>query len=124
MFLPFSLPGFPPGPQGPGFGPGPGGPFGPPGFGPGPGATGQPPTAPPPAAVPQQSSPSLMAVDPGGIRGCLYRNTYIWLNNGESFWYYPTFVGRNSAAGFRWSGRFWYYFGIDLRRISSYSCFY
>ncbi|HBS44831.1 MAG TPA: transporter, partial [Paenibacillus sp.] len=33
------------------------------------------------------------------------------------------FVGRNSVAGFRWFGLFWGYFGIDLNRIRSFTCF-
>lgn len=82
----------------------------------------QAPTAPPPQFVPQMST-TTFAIDPGGIRRCLFRNTYIWLNNGEQFWFFPVFVGRNSIAGFRWNGFFWSYFGIDLNRISSFTCF-
>ncbi|KZZ85248.1 hypothetical protein [Bacillus sp. SJS] len=84
---------------------------------------GQPP-GPPPGFTPQQQA-TAFAVDPGGIRRCLYRNTYVWLNNGQQFWFYPTFVGRNSTAGFRWFPGFrqWGYFGIDLRQISSFTCF-
>ncbi|KKO52432.1 hypothetical protein [Paenibacillus sp. DMB20] len=112
---------FPPG--GPGQGPGPFGPQGP--FGPiGPqGPQGQFPASPPPQFTPQQS-PSLLAVDPGAISGCLFRYTYVWLTNGDNFWFYPVFVGRTSVSGFRWFGRFWFYFGVDLRRISSFSCFF
>ncbi|MVO99545.1 transporter [Paenibacillus lutrae] len=124
----------PPGP--PGFGPGPGGPGGP-GFGPGPGGFPgfpgqgpqgpqgpqgqQPPTSPPPQFEPQQVS--TFAVDPGSIRGCLFRNTFVWLVDGSRFWFYPTFVGRTSVSGFRWIGWTWVFFGIDLRRISSFTCF-
>ncbi|WP_245208681.1 collagen-like protein [Gottfriedia endophytica] len=83
----------------------------------------QAPTAPPPSFVPQQASVTPFAVDPGAISGCLRRNTYVWLRDDEQFWFFPTFVGRNSVAGFRWNGRFWMFFGIDLRRISSFTCF-
>ncbi|MGD6817573.1 hypothetical protein [Metabacillus sp. 84] len=88
------------------------------------GGTQQPP-GPPPAFTPVQQQATAFAVDPGGIRRCLFRNTYIWLNNGQQFWFYPTFVGRNSTAGFRWYPQFrqWFYFGIDLRQISSFTCF-
>ncbi|WP_243291665.1 transporter [Bacillus sp. FJAT-47783] len=104
-------------------------PFGPPssGDGLGQGQQGGPPPGPPPAFTPQEAQgPSLYAVDPGGIRGCLYRYTYIRLNNGRSFWFYPTFVGRTSVAGWRWRRRQnrWVYYGIDLQRIRSYSCYY
>ncbi|MEY9091648.1 transporter [Paenibacillus sp. RC84] len=108
-FFPF------PGQQGPGMPP----PPGPPGF-PGGGPGQQAPTAPPPQFEPQVTP---FAVDPGGIVGCLFRNTFVWLNDGSRFWYFPTFVGRTSVAGFRWTGFSWVYFGIDLRRISSYTCF-
>lgn len=127
------FPGFgPPGrpPMFPGGGPpffGPGGPpqtDGPPFFGPGGGPqTGGPPSTPPPAFQPEQPQVQLFAIDPGAIQRCLFRFTFIWLDNGRSFWYFPTFVGRRSVAGFRWSGFRWVYFGIDLDRISSFQCF-
>ncbi|MED4207481.1 collagen-like protein [Neobacillus mesonae] len=83
----------------------------------------QAPTAPPPPFIPQQAAASPLAVDPGAIRLCLFRNTYIWLYNGEGFWFYPIFVGPRSVAGFRWNGRFWMIFGIDTRRIISFTCY-
>ncbi|WP_339204450.1 collagen-like protein [Paenibacillus sp. FSL K6-3182] len=120
------------GPQGP-MGPmGPFGPFGPQGpqgpQGPmGPGQQGQPgmsgPTAPPPQFTPPQPAVSSFAIDPGAISGCLFRNTYVWMENGHGFWFFPVFVGRTSVSGFRWFGRSWGYTGIDLRRISSFTCF-
>ncbi|MEH7443289.1 transporter [Bacillus sp. JJ1122] len=106
--------GFPGGPGGPGFPGGPGGGQ----------QGGGAPTSPPPSFVPQESQASAFAVDPGGIRRCMYRYTYVWLNNGSSFWFFPTFVGRNSVAGWRWRRRRgWVYFGIDLRQIRSFQCF-
>ncbi|OSX92318.1 transporter [Bacillus nitratireducens] len=83
----------------------------------------QAPTSPPPSFIPQQSTASPFAVDPEAISLCLFRNTYIWLSNGEQFWYFPIFVGPRSVAGFRWNGRFWVIFGIDTRRIISFTCF-
>ena len=139
----FGSPNFP-GQGGPGFGfPTPPGQMRPPGF-PGqggggfpgqggfPGGGGRPstsaPTGPPPSFVPQQPAGArggaqIFAVDPGAIRGCLFRFTYVWLRNGRSFWLYPTFVGRESVAGFRWNGRRWNYYGTDLDRITSFQCF-
>ncbi|WP_199689872.1 MULTISPECIES: hypothetical protein [Clostridia] len=89
---------------------------------PGSGGGGQPPSAPPPAFTPQKSQVQAFTIDPGGIRACLFRYTYIWLRR-DAFWFYPTFVGRNSIAGFRWTGFNWVYFGIDLNRIQSFQCF-
>ncbi len=93
-------------------------PFAPPGQGPAAG----PPTAPPPSFIPQQQAQTF-AVDPGGIRRCLFRYTYVWLRGFEQFWFYPIFVGRNSVTGFRWTGFRWVIFGISLRQIQSFTCF-
>ncbi|WP_232718637.1 hypothetical protein [Bacillus sp. FJAT-45037] len=83
----------------------------------------QAPTGPPPQTIPMTASgPQAFAVDPGAIQRCLFRFTFIRLNNGDSFWFYPTFVGRNSVAGYRWWYFRWVNFGIDLRRISSFQC--
>ncbi|KON86028.1 hypothetical protein AF332_03825 [Sporosarcina globispora] len=112
----FGIPGFPPGG---GFGP-PGPPPGPPGGG---GRQDEPPPGPPPSFTPQMQQATTFAVDPGAIRGCLFRYTYVWLQNGRSFWFYPTFVGRTSVAGWRWRNWRWTYYGTDLRRIRSFQCF-
>ncbi len=118
---PSGFPGFP-GQQFPGFPPGQ-----PPSSQPGGGGQqGGPPSSPPPSFTPQmqqQQGVSTFAVDPGAIRGCLFRYTFVWLNNGRSFWFYPTFVGRNSVAGWRWRNFRWVYYGTDLRRIRNFQCF-
>ncbi|MBK3496698.1 transporter [Viridibacillus sp. YIM B01967] len=72
-------------------------------------------------------SPPIPAwqVGPSGLRRCLFRNTYIWLNNGNSFWFFPTFVGRNTIIGFRWSRRRfgWVYHMINPNTVRSFQCF-
>ena len=102
-----------------GFGP----PFGPPSGGPGQGG----PPGPPPSITPTQQStltgPSILAVDPGAIRPCRYQFVYIWPSYGRPFWAWLTFVGRRSVSGFRWNGRRWVYFGMDLRQINSFVCY-
>jgi len=125
----FGIPSFPGQMRQPGF-PGQGPPPGFPGQGGPPGGqpSSGPPTGPPPSFVPQQQAGArggaqVFAVDPGAIRGCLFRFTYVWLRNGRSFWFYPTYVGRQSIAGFRWNGRRWNYYGTDLNRITSFQCF-
>lgn len=109
--------------QGPPSGPpggGPGGPGGPPG--------------PPPSMTPSKSGgsfqsqgsfggPQVKAVSPGSIRPCRYQFVYIWLRNGRSFWAWLTYVDRRTASGFRWNGRRWVYFGVDLRRIDYFECY-
>ncbi|MBE2975310.1 transporter [Priestia megaterium] len=86
----------------------------------------QPPSSPPPAFTPTpklgSGGPSLYAVDPGAIAGCLYRYTYIWPRNGRPYWFYPTFVGRRSVAGYRWTGSFWVYAGVDVNQIREFQC--
>jgi hypothetical protein len=80
-----------------------------------------PPQGPPPGYIPHETV-SQFAVEAGGLRPCLFRYTYIWLRNGRNFWFYPTFVGRTSTAGYRWNGRNWQYYGTDLNRIRSFRC--
>lgn len=82
----------------------------------------QAPTSPPPQFIPQQSAMPF-AVDPGAISGCLFRFTYVWLRDGQQFWFFPVFVGPSSVAGFRWGWGRWFYIGLDLRQITSFSCF-
>ncbi|MCT8975430.1 hypothetical protein N4T77_02350 [Clostridium sp. CX1] len=85
---------------------------------------------PPPGRVPQKPSagfggpggPQTFAVSPGSIRRCRNRFVYIWLRNGNSFWAYLTRIDRTTASGYRWNGRRWVYFGVDLRRIDEFVC--
>ena len=129
-------PGF--GPQGPGYGPpgfgsqGPGFGFPGSGFGPPGSSSGQqgPPNSPPPNFTPSKQTKSskgkgasVKAVDPGSIRPCVFRYVYIWPRRGKGFWAWLTHVGRRSASGYRWNGRRWVYFGMDLRSIESFECF-
>lgn len=87
----------------------------------GPPMGGQQPMGAPPSFVPQMM-PSWRD-GTRGIRHCMYRFTYIWLNNGNSFWFYPTFVGYGSLVGFRWRRNRWEYSVINLNRIRSYQCY-
>ena len=113
----FRPPGFgPPGFGPPGFGPPPS--FEPPSFGPPP--AGQMPLGPPPSFAP--STPPF-GIGTSGIRSCLFRNTFIWMFNGSSFWFFLTAVGREFVSGFRWSSRSgWRFQTIARRNIRSYEC--
>lgn len=82
-----------------------------------------PPTTSPPSFTPQLSDVSLLAVDPGAIRPCVNRFSYIWLTNGQSFWAYLVYVGRTSASGWRYRSGRWVYFGVDLKEIKSFNCY-
>ncbi len=83
--------------------------------------TSSPPASPPPRPM-SSAQAGTFAVDPGSIRRCMYRFTYIWMRDGNSFWFWPVFVGRTSVSGFRWTGRRWVYTGISLRRIDMFQC--
>jgi hypothetical protein len=82
---------------------------------------GAPPSNPPPRPTMQRGG-MTRAVDPGSIRSCIGRFTYIWLDHGEGFWMYPLQVGRRSVAGFRWTRFGWAYMGISLDRIDMFTC--
>ena len=85
-----------------------------------------PPMGPPPGNIPQKpfmARGATRAVDPGAIRNCIGRFTYVWLDNGNEFWMFPLQVGRQSVAGFRWTHRFgWSYIGVSLNRIDFFTC--
>ena len=103
----------------------PGGDFTPPGA----------PKSPPPNYIPSkkeqgvqninqgQYTPGTKAVSPNSIRFCVFKYTYIWEKNGRSYWAFLFNVDRRSVSGFRWTGRNWIYFGVDLRRIDSFVCY-
>ncbi len=87
------------------------------------------PSGPPPNVVPSkqqaqmQFMPGTHAVNPASLRPCRFRYVYIWPRRGRPFWAWLTYVGRRSASGFRWDGRRWLRFGIDLRQIESFICY-
>jgi hypothetical protein len=60
---------------------------------------------------------------PRNLRGCLNRFTFIWLVNGNSFWFYPTYVDRQFVQGFRWRRNRWEFDRINVRRILFFRCF-
>jgi len=103
----------------------PGGVFNPPGM----------PKSPPPSQIPSKNTAGVQKINLGGggiqttavssnsIRFCLYKYTYIWERNGRNYWAFLLNVDRRSVSGFRWTGRNWIYFGIDLRRIDSFVCY-
>lgn len=73
------------------------------------------PLPPPPLYVPEIPEVSY-------IVDCVYQYTYVWLWNGDSFWFYPTRVEYGAVSGYRWTGAFWTYYGFDSRLIHAVSC--
>lgn len=86
------------------------------------------PRNPPPMQTPRRpvqpfGGPAVRAVNPASIRNCRGRFTYIWLRNGQEFWFFPVQIWGNSIAGFRWDRRFgWSYMGISLFQIALFTC--
>jgi hypothetical protein len=90
------------------------------------GNSSKPPMGPPPSVNPSQNNNQqigVKAVDPGAIKPCTYRYVYIYPRRGRAYWAWLTYVGRTSASGYKWTGRDWVYFGIDLRQIESFNCY-
>ncbi|WP_243108078.1 hypothetical protein [Clostridium sp. JN-9] len=82
-----------------------------------------PPSGPPPLAVPQENLYQMKAVSPASLGPCRRRLAYLWLNNGRSFWAWIANVDRRNVSGWRWNGRSWVRFTMDLRRIRHFACF-
>ena len=72
------------------------------------------PTSPPPTTVPKFQNEKL-SVDPGALRGCLYRDTFIKLANRSSFWFHPTYIDYDTTSGFKWNGYAWIPWGNRSR---------
>ncbi|RNB63438.1 transporter, partial [Brevibacillus centrosporus] len=91
-----------------------------------PGGFPPPPSAPPPRRTP--SSPGergfggTRTIDARRFSPCLFRFAYVWMRNGNSFWFYPVFISRNFVAGYRWRFNRWVYFGTNLNRIAYFTC--
>ncbi|KRF43028.1 transporter [Paenibacillus sp. Soil787] len=73
------------------------------------------PLPPPPAYIPPKPYGTYM-ID------CVHQYTYVWLLNGDSFWFFPIRVESFGTSGFRWTGSFWMFFGIDSRSIDTVAC--
>ncbi|WP_431808678.1 hypothetical protein [Lysinibacillus sphaericus] len=93
---------------------------------------GQPPNFGPPSSgqMPMSAPPNFAPPMPAwhggsnGIQSCLFRNTYLWMNSGRSFWFFPTVIGREFIAGFRWSNRYgWRFRTLTRDHILSFECF-
>ncbi|NNJ30069.1 transporter [Bacteroides xylanolyticus] len=89
----------------------------------GPMPMGPPPSSAPPKPAQARSGSATKMVSPGSMKYCIGRFTYIWMSNGQEFWFFPIQIWRNSVSGFRWDRRFgWSYTGISLNRIDMFTC--
>jgi hypothetical protein len=64
-----------------------------------------------------------MRTRPRDFFGCINSFTYIWLVNGNNFWFFPIFIDRQFVIGFRWRRNRWEFDRINLNRIFFFSCF-
>lgn len=76
------------------------------------------------ALQPQTPPPSYVPIKPltSYIIDCQYQYTYVWLWNGDSFWFYPTRIEYGEVSGYRWNGFYWEFYGFDSRLIQSVAC--
>ena len=86
------------------------------------GGSNQSPMGPPPSFTP--AAPMAQSFTGGmNMNRCLFRNTYVWIRNGRSFWFFPTTVTRNMVFGFRWSNRNgWVPRSIQQENIMTFTC--
>jgi hypothetical protein len=75
-----------------------------------------PPDSPPPAIIPPKPATSY-------IIDCLYSFTYVWLEFGRPFWFYPTRVEFGEVSGYIWNGSFWTFYGFDPAFIDAVACY-
>lgn len=64
-----------------------------------------------------------MRTRPRDFYGCLNSFTYLWLINGNNFWFFPISIDRQFVIGFRWRRNRWEFDRINLNRIFFFSCF-
>lgn len=88
----------------------------------------QAPTLPPPSFIPQmttfQQQEFTRLGGIGGMRRCFFRNTFVWMTNGISFWFFPMLAFGNQIIGFRWRGtRGWVYDSINRNSILFFQCY-
>ena len=77
----------------------------------------------PPEYIPSiTSAVSKNVVNSWAASGCVGRHTYIWLKNGAGFWLYPTYSGKRSLSGYRWTLRGWTFTGVILDWIDFFQC--
>jgi len=85
----------------------------------------QPPKTPPPTNTPKLSdlpNPNLTTVEFGAISPCIFKLTYLWLKNDESFWSHIIRVGNTSISAWRYQNEKWVPFNLDLKEIKNFTC--
>lgn len=57
------------------------------------------------------------------LRRCMFRTIYIWPRRGPGFFAWLNNAGRNTVSGYRWNGRRWELFAMDIRDIQRFRCY-
>lgn len=85
----------------------------------------QPPKNPPPNYIPNMPAAAESDLTTTGfdtITPCIFKHTYLWLKNGQSFWLYPVVINRTLVSGWRYRGGQWLYFTVFLNNIKGFVC--
>ena len=78
----------------------------------------------PPPRPPISPPPDAPPIYPTGttLPACLFAYTYVWPKNGSPFWYYPLYLERFTAVGYRWTGLSWSFYVFDLSTVAGVAC--
>ena len=59
----------------------------------------------------------------GSLSICMQRVSYVWLRNGENFWFFPNELSNNSLNGYRYNERAgWFNYSIPFYQIMAVTC--
>lgn len=72
-----------------------------------------------PNNIPEDTS-KLISDDIHTIKNIRHHIIFIWLENGERFWFYPVYFGKRYIYGYRWTGAEWVYSSVLINGIESY----
>ncbi len=64
--------------------------------------------------------PGLNIIDPISFNECLFKFTYVWLDDGLKFWSKPVHINEDYVLLWIWRNKFWIYGYIPTYLINSY----
>jgi len=73
----------------------------------------------PPAYVPNPVLSTKMK-DVPSIHHLSAKHCYLWLNNRQQFWFFPTLIEKEAISGFRWLNREWVYTSFEVGLIDGF----
>lgn len=75
-----------------------------------------------PPSPPPDFQPGYSYLEPRAdhIKNCMYSYIYVWLEDGQSFWMYPTVVDEEYINGYIWNKPLWTYYEFEWPAINSY----